>query len=177
MTATLHSVACPTVCQARCRQCVVVHRAAGRQGLLTVTPTPAVQNSSQPVHSSFAFLSCCFLILLLSHPAAALCSFSAPLWYDAEQLQELSGTTLAAATRARRSALERQWERLESAVTDMLQLVRTQRQHVVFLLWRRFWPLLMLAAVGLNISSSSNSSSSGSSSSSSLCFPMHGVVL
>jgi hypothetical protein len=124
-----------------------------------------------------AFSSCCFLILLLSHPAAALCSFSAPLWYDAEQLQELSGTTLAAATRARRSALERQWERLESAVLDMLQLVRTQRQHVVFLLWRRFWPLLMLAAVGLNISSSSNSSSSGSSSSSSLCFPMHGVVI
>ncbi|WIA21903.1 hypothetical protein OEZ85_004272 [Tetradesmus obliquus] len=50
-------------------------------------------------------------------------SFSTPLWFDEQQLLELAGTTLAAATAARQASLARTWQRLQPAVSSMLQQV------------------------------------------------------
>lgn len=50
--------------------------------------------------------------------------FNTPLFFTEAQLQELSGTTLAAATAARQAALSRSWQQLKPAVEQMLQQVR-----------------------------------------------------
>jgi hypothetical protein len=50
--------------------------------------------------------------------------FSSPLFYCTQQLQQLAGTTLAAATAARKAGLARQWQELQSAVQQLSQEVR-----------------------------------------------------
>ncbi|KAF6263984.1 hypothetical protein COO60DRAFT_266676 [Scenedesmus sp. NREL 46B-D3] len=50
-------------------------------------------------------------------------SLCTPLWFDQQQLGELAGTTLAAATAARHASLARCWGRLQPAVSAMLKQV------------------------------------------------------
>jgi hypothetical protein len=63
------------------------------------------------------------LIAALHHTLLLRCSFNTPLWFDEQQLGELAGTTLAAATAARHASLARTWERLQPAVSSMLKQV------------------------------------------------------
>jgi hypothetical protein len=76
---------------------------------------------------------------LLMLPVLLLSRFDTPLFYSEAQLQELSGTTLAAATAARKRALLRHWQQLRPAVEQMLQQVRAL-QHSM-------WCFLDLAAM------------------------------
>lgn len=52
--------------------------------------------------------------------------FSTPLFWGESQLSELAGTTLAAATAARKAALVRSWSQLQPAVDAMLKQVRAR---------------------------------------------------
>lgn len=79
---------------------------------------------------SCAVLRCAALSLV--------CRFHTPLFFSDGQLQELSGTTLAAATAARKAALSRSWQQLKPAVQQMLQQVRRMRT-IGWLDWRRGW--------------------------------------
>jgi len=49
--------------------------------------------------------------------------FNTPLFYSDAQLQELSGTTLAAAAAARKASLSRSWQQLKPAVQAMMEQV------------------------------------------------------
>lgn len=60
---------------------------------------------------------------ILRWGCCSLCRFDTPLFYSDEQLQELAGTTLAAATAARKAGLTRSWQQLQPAVQQMLQQV------------------------------------------------------
>lgn len=49
--------------------------------------------------------------------------FNTPLFYSDARLQELSGTTLAAAAAARKASLSRSWQQLKPAVQAMMEQV------------------------------------------------------
>jgi hypothetical protein len=85
-------------------------------------------------HHCLQRLSCC-----------CTCRFDSPLFYSAAQLAELAGTTLAAATTARKAALDRSWQQLKPAVQQMLQQVchfacMYYSTHKQPLGQRHFWP-------------------------------------
>jgi hypothetical protein len=104
-----------------------LHACMSRPSHATVPPScrrPA--HTQQPTHHH----TCCLLSAVICCVWCVLyvwCvphRFDTPLFYSEPQLQELSGTTLAAATAARQAALSRSWQQLKPAVEQMLQQVR-----------------------------------------------------
>jgi hypothetical protein len=93
---------------------------------VTGTPPDFLLEYTHPQHSMLHV--CCITFVLR-------CSFHTPLWFDEQQLVELAGTTLAAATAARQASLARTWERLQPAVSSMLKQVRLVASRLKAVCW------------------------------------------